>query len=183
MLFITVPNLLTSLRIVLTPLFVIYIIEGRMTAAMVVFVIAGISDGADGFIARVYDQKSRLGSYLDPLADKILLVAAFITLAARDYIPAWLTVIAISRDVLILLGVLLLLLYHGSAQIRPSIISKVTTCLQLATVFFALAAHQFQVIGGFIAYLFWSTSLLTIISGLHYMHYWFKAMGQGNAKA
>lgn len=181
MLFITVPNLLTCLRIVLTPLFVIYIIEGRMTAAMVVFVIAGLSDGADGFIARVFNQKSRLGSYLDPLADKILLVAAFITLAARGSIPPWLTVIAISRDVLILLGVLLLLLYQGSALIRPSMVSKMTTCLQLATVFLALAAHQFPVIGGFLQYLFWSTSLLTIASGLHYMHYWFKAMAHGNA--
>lgn len=182
MLFITVPNLLTCLRIILTPLFVIYIIEGRMTAAMVIFIVAGLSDGADGFIARVFNQKSKLGSYLDPLADKILLVAAFVTLAARGSIPAWLTVIAISRDVLILLGVLLLLLYQGNALIRPSIVSKLTTCFQLTTVFSALAVYQFPIIGAFIKYLYWGTSLLTIASGLHYMQYWFKAMARGNAK-
>jgi cardiolipin synthase len=182
MLPVTIPNLLTCLRIILTPVFVIYIIEGRLLAAMVVFIIAGISDGADGFVARVFNQKSKLGSYLDPLADKILLVAAFITLAARGFLPPWLTVIVISRDVLILLGVLLLLLYQGNATIRPSVASKLTTCFQLITVFLALAASQFPSVKAVGHYINWCTSLLTIGSGLHYMHYWFKAMSHGNSR-
>jgi cardiolipin synthase len=182
MLPITIPNLLTCLRIILTPLFVIYIIDGRPQAALIVFVIAGISDGADGFIARVFNQKSRIGSYLDPLADKILLVAAFVTLAARDFIPAWLTVIVISRDVLILLGVLLLLLYHGDATIKPSGVSKLTTCFQLVTVFLSLAATLFLSLNKINPYLYWVTCILTISSGLHYMHYWLGAMSQGNSK-
>ena len=182
MLTITIPNLLTCLRIILTPLFVIYIIDGRPVAALVVFVIAGISDGADGFIARVFNQKSRLGSYLDPLADKILLVAAFVTLAARGFIPAWLTVVVISRDILILLGVLLLLLYHGEATIKPSVVSKLTTCFQLVTVFLSLSATLFLSLVKINQYLYWVTCIFTISSGLHYMQYWLRAMSQGNSK-
>ncbi len=167
----------------MTPLFVIYIIDGRITSAMVVFIAAAISDGADGFIARFFNQKSRLGTYLDPLADKILLVAAFVTLAARGFLPPWLTVVVISRDVLILLGVLLLFLYHGNAVIKPSIASKMTTLFQLIAVFLSLAVHQVSILNHAVSYVNVITCLLTIVSGLHYMHYWLKAMSSPNAKA
>ncbi|MFH1243737.1 MAG: CDP-alcohol phosphatidyltransferase family protein [Pseudomonadota bacterium] len=175
----TIPNLITSLRIILAPIFVIYLINDRFLPALLVFVLAGLSDGADGLVARLFDQKSKLGSYLDPLADKILLVTAFVVLAARGFIPSWLTVVVISRDILILLGVLILFLNRQDFTIRPSILSKVTTCLQLGTVFMVLLRNYFPISSQLGIYLFWVTGLLTVSSGLHYMRYWFRTIGAG----
>jgi cardiolipin synthase len=174
----TLPNLITCLRIILTPIFVIYLIREDFHGALVIFIIAGLSDGADGLIARLFNQKSRLGSFLDPLADKILLVAAFVVLSVRHFIPPWLTVMAISRDVLILLGVLILFLNRMDVVFRPSIISKITTCLQLGTIFMVLSRDYLPRFYHFNTPLFWLTGLFTIISGLHYMYYWFKVIGE-----
>ncbi len=173
----TIPNLITCIRIILTPIFIIYLINERFLSALVVFVLAGLTDSADGLIARLFSQKSRLGAFLDPLADKILLIASFITLAIINRVPPWLTVIVISRDVLILLGVLILFLNKTDLVIRPSILSKMTTCLQLATVFVVLSKEQIALFVQFGDYIFWITGLLTISSGLHYMRYWFEMMG------
>lgn len=174
----TIPNLITSLRIILVPIFVIYLINDRHSAALVVFIIAGLSDGADGLLARLLNQKSQLGAYLDPLADKLLLVAAFIVLAVRGFVPPWLTVLVISRDVLILLGVLILFLVGTSVAIRPSVLSKVNTCLQLATVFMVLSSEHIHFFSQFRTAVFWLTGILTVASGLHYMMYWFGVIGE-----
>lgn len=176
----TLPNLITSIRIILVPIFVIYLINDKITEALVVFILAGLSDAADGFIARLFDQKSKLGSYLDPLADKILLVAAFIVLAVMDLIPPWLTVVVISRDVLILLGVLILFLNGTDFNVRPSFLSKLTTCIQIGTVFMILSKGYIQFFSHMDIYAFWLTGILTISSGLHYMRYWFGMMGTGS---
>ena len=145
-----------------------------------VFILAGLSDGADGLVARLFDQKSKLGSYLDPLADKILLIAAFVVLAVRGFLPPWLTVIVISRDVLILLGVLILFLNGTTFTVRPSVLSKMTTCVQLGTVFVVLAKSQIGFFSQLSYPLFWITGILTISSGLLYMRYWFRVMGEGS---
>jgi len=97
----TVPNLLSILRILLVPIFIIYMLNNRMLASLIVFIIAVVSDALDGFIARVFHQKSNLGAHLDPLADKILLISAYVTLAIFNLIPLWLAVLTISRDVII----------------------------------------------------------------------------------
>ena len=102
----TIPNLITLFRIILTPLFIIFLIQGNYRKAFVVFVLAGVSDLADGLIARTWQQKSRLGSYLDPLADKLLMAASFVTLSIYQQIPSWLTVVVLSRDVTLATGVL-----------------------------------------------------------------------------
>ena len=175
----TVANLITSIRIILAPIFIIYLINDEFVAALIVFVLAGISDGLDGFIARVFKQKSKIGSYLDPLADKILLVAAFIVLSVRGFVPPWLGVTVICRDMLILLGVLILFLNGSNFVIKPSFVSKVTTCLQLATVFVVLAKSHLIFLGQINSYLFWVTGIFTISSGLLYMRYWFRMMGEG----
>ena len=174
----TVPNLITTMRIILAPIFIIYLLDDRFLAALCVFVIAGVSDGADGLIARVFNQKSRLGAFLDPLADKILLVAAFVVLAVRGYIPSWLAVIVITRDLLILLGVLILFLSRGHLKIQPSIFSKITTCLQLGTVFLVLARNHFHLFSEYMLPIYWITGIMTIVSGLHYMRSWFLLMGE-----
>jgi cardiolipin synthase len=175
----TIPNLITCIRIILVPIFVIYLINDELLPALVVFILAGLSDGVDGLVARLFDQKSKLGSYLDPLADKILLVTAFVVLATKELVPPWLTVVVISRDILILLGVLILFLNGQDFTIKPSIWSKITTCLQLGSVFIVLSKDYLDLAPQFSIYLFWVTGILTVSSGLHYMRYWFQTIGAG----
>ncbi|OQX65770.1 MAG: hypothetical protein B5M55_02905 [Desulfococcus sp. 4484_242] len=175
----TIPNLITTLRIILVPIFVIYLINGRFMVALTLFILAGLSDGADGLAARLLDQKSRLGSYLDPLADKFLIIAAFVVLAFRDTVPPWLTVTVITRDILILLGVLILFLTKQNIVIRPSVLSKLTTCFQLATIFLVLAGNDFQIFPHIIQASYIAAGILTVASGLHYMRCWFQMMGEG----
>jgi len=177
----TVPNLITTIRIILAPIFIIYVINDQLKSALAVFVLCCVTDGLDGMVARLFKQKSKLGAYLDPIADKILLVATFVALSVRGLLPPWLTVTVIARDVLIFLGILFLFLTRLEFMaIKPSIISKFTTCLQFASVVAVLARGQlFSLPSGAYLYLYYLTALFTISSGLHYMHYWFKMMGEG----
>ncbi len=174
----TVPNLITTIRIILAPIFIIYLLHDQLLSALIVFVISGVSDGVDGLVARIFDQKSKIGTYLDPLADKIILVAAFVVLAVRDFLPPWLTVLVISRDVMILLGFLVLSLNRLEFNIKPSIISKINTCLQFITVIAVLSKDYFLLSPTFYSCLFIITALFTISSGLHYMQYWYKMIGE-----
>ncbi|MBN1277035.1 MAG: CDP-alcohol phosphatidyltransferase family protein [Deltaproteobacteria bacterium] len=176
----TIPNLITSIRIILAPIFIIYLLNEDFPSALIVFILAGVSDAADGLIARLFNQKSELGAYLDPLADKILLISAFIVLSIKNFVPPWLSVVVITRDIMILLGVLFIFLKTSSFPVRPSVLSKTTTFLQLATIFVALSERLFPAFLMYSEYLFWITGLLTISSGLHYMRYWFRTMGEGS---
>ncbi|HOP35247.1 MAG TPA: CDP-alcohol phosphatidyltransferase family protein [Syntrophales bacterium] len=165
------PNLLTILRILLVPLVVILLMDGAYPMALAVFVLAGVTDGLDGFLARVLHQKTLLGAYLDPLADKALIASSFITLSILGFLPGWLTVIVITRDLVILFGILLLTLLSVSFQIRPVAVSKVTTALQLFTVFYVLTAINLAgslppwIMKG----LFGLTALFTVLSGFSYI--------------
>lgn len=174
----TIPNLITILRVILVPIFVIYMINNRTLASLVVFSIASFSDALDGFIARVFNQKSDLGAQLDPLADKILLSTAYITLAIFKMIPSWLAVIIVSRDVIILLGVLVLYLTNYPVKIHPLILSKATTCIQIATVFIVLSKGYIDI--QFLnTYAFWLAGFLTIASGLQYIRIGLIILSQG----
>jgi cardiolipin synthase len=173
----TVPNLITTLRIILAPIFIIYMINGNYFSGLIIFIACGVSDGIDGLIARIFNQKSRLGSYLDPLADKIVLVSAFIALAFIGFLPSWLTVMVISRDILILLGVFVLFLYGQKFKVNPALSSKVTTCLQFITVSVVLAKDYLPFLLFLYNYLYYITAFFTIISFLQYMYYWFKMLG------
>lgn len=174
----TVANMITVLRVILVPIFVIYMINGRIFASLVIFGIASVSDAVDGFLARIFHQKSNLGAHLDPLADKILLTTAYVTLAVFKMIPSWLTVLIISRDVIILLGVLVFYLTHYPVTIHPSILSKATTCIQLATVLIVLSSGYID-IPFFNPYMFWLAGLLTIASGLQYIRIGLIILSQG----
>lgn len=178
----TVPNLITTIRIILAPVFVIYLINDQFLAALIVFLLCAISDGLDGMVARLMSQRSKLGAYLDPLADKLLLVAAFVTLSVRGYLPAWLTVLVFSRDTIILLGVLVLFLNRMEFTIKPTPVSKVTTWLQFITILAVLLQVYMPSLTRFYPYIFYLTALLTISSGLHYMYNWFRIIGEGSAE-
>ena len=171
----TIPNLITMVRIVLTPVFIIFLIGEEFRWALVVFIACGVSDGLDGMVARLFNQKSRLGTFLDPLADKMVLASAYVVLAVGAFLPSWLAVMVLARDVLILLGVVVMSLHRVDVKIKPSIISKMTTCLQFATVIFVLS----RLFGNLHPFLFYATALFTVGSGLHYIYTWFGFMGEG----
>ena len=173
----TVPNFITTIRIILAPIFIIFLINDQFLPALIVFVVCTVSDGLDGMVARLFNQKSWLGAYLDPLADKILLVAAFIALSIRGYLPPWLGVMVITRDILIMLGVLVLFLNSLEFNIRPSILSKANTILQFITVLLVLSKGYMSISLEFYLYVFYVTALLTVGSGLHYIYTWFQMIG------
>jgi len=166
-----IPNLLTLCRIILVPVFVIFLIDGAFGKALVVFLAASITDGLDGFLARVLKQKTILGAYMDPLADKALVITSFVTLSVLDAIPSWLAVIVISRDFVILFGICVLSLMSIPFEVRPAFVSKITTVFQFLTVFFVLA---FEVVpkhhdASVMFLLYWGTAFLTIVSGFTYI--------------
>lgn len=166
---INIPNILTIARILMTPLLIILLIRGLTGTALFVFILAAVSDGLDGFIARYFNQRTVMGAYLDPIADKFLLATAFITLAILTLIPAWLTVIVISRDVIILAGIAIFTINDIKVKIKPSIVSKITTAAQLGTVFIVLMGLQYHPVGIVEQTAIWITAVLTILSGLHYI--------------
>jgi cardiolipin synthase len=178
----TIPNLITLFRIILTPLFIIFLIQGNYRKALVVFILAGVSDLADGLIARTWHQKSRLGSYLDPLADKLLMAASFVTLSIYHQIPSWLTVVVLSRDVILAVGVVIFRLADIPLVVRPSLAGKWTTTFQLVTVGFVLLNKIWAFPPLVLPVFFYVTGALTTISGLQYFYRGIKQtnMFQGN---
>lgn len=135
----TVPNILTLVRMAIVPLFVIALLEGEPRRALVLFCVAGLTDALDGFLARLFRQQSILGMYLDPAADKLLLVSAFVMLAVPNLhtglvIPVWVTVLVIARDVLIVIMVVILQVALKVPIVAPSPLSKVNTAVQIAAV-------------------------------------------------
>jgi cardiolipin synthase len=165
----TVPNIITLARILLTPLFIIFLIQKHYHLALWIFVLAGLSDIADGLIARRWQQRTPLGTFLDPLADKLLMCSSFVTLAIYHLIPSWLTVIVISRDLVLVLGVTLFKLVNFPVVVRPSLAGKLSTATQVTTVFLVLVVTAWNLSPGFLETLFWLTGILTTISGIHYI--------------
>lgn len=165
----TLPNVLTLSRILLTPLLVWLLLDGDLELALLVFLIAGLTDGLDGMIARLFDQKSTLGAYLDPLADKILLVSSFILLAHLQVIPIWLVIIAVSRDVIILLGILTLMFHDIDFDIKPTGVSKATTLFQLLTILAAMGSTLVKLPTPVYWILYLLTAGFSIASGIHYL--------------
>jgi len=163
------PNLLSVTRIILVPLFIISLINQTFGWALLIFIIAALSDAVDGLLARLLQQRTILGAYLDPMADKLLSASSFLTLAILNLLPAWLAVIVISRDVIICLGLMILFLTSHSLEIRPSLASKLTTIFQFGTIISTLISEYFSFRPFPIDFLIWGTAVATIISGLQYI--------------
>lgn len=174
---ITIPNLISIFRLVLVPIAIDAILSGRFDIAFWVFLVAGVSDGIDGFIARTFDQRSELGSYLDPLADKLLLVSIFVTLAVIGVIPVWLAILVLSRDVLIVGAVVLSWGLGRRLPIQPIMVSKANTMAQIGFAAMVLGSRAFGVdVGGLWTLGMLLVSGLTIVSGLAYVVDWLRAM-------
>src|SRR5207245_5039084 len=139
----TVPNQITFLRLGFLPLFLILMSYERYKWALLVLVIAGFSDGIDGLIARKFNQRSSLGAYLDPIADKLLLSSSFVVLAFEKQIAWWLTILVLSRDVLILIVAAVIILASGYRPFPPSIYGKFTTFFQIILVFMVVLSAAY----------------------------------------
>jgi cardiolipin synthase len=171
----TIPNLLSLLRMALVPPLIIALINGQVKRALAVVAVAGVSDVLDGFIARFFNQKSLLGTYLDPLADKLLVTAAYIILALPGLrhgafqIPSWVTVLVIARDVLLVVVGLGLYLAAGVRRFPASMLSKVTTVFQIGAVVIVLLTGLWPELDTTALVLVYTVAVLTLASGLDYV--------------
>lgn len=173
----TIPNLITVGRLIAVPIVVMMIGEERWIAAFALFVLAGLSDAADGAIARRYNLRSELGSYLDPLADKALLVSIYVTLSVVGALPAWLAITVVSRDVMIVGAILLSRLMDRPVEIRPLIVSKANTAAQIAFAALVLGSRALDVeTGTAIEIGMWSVAALTMVSAAAYLARWLRHM-------
>jgi cardiolipin synthase len=166
----TVPNQLTFLRLGFLPFFIVLIFYERYAWALLILVLAALTDGMDGLLARSLDQKTSLGAYLDPIADKLLLSSSFVVLALGGQIPRWLTILVLGRDVLILTTATVILLASGYRHFPPTIYGKITTGAQILLVFVVLSDEVFhlpilEVMRPLLAY---GVAGFTVFSGFHY---------------
>ncbi len=179
---ITVPNLLTVFRMVLIPFFVSLLFYQRFILALAVFATAGVTDGLDGLLARRFNQKSQLGTILDPIADKLMLVTAFVVLSMRSVfpqpvpshlpIPFWVTVAVISRDVFILVGAVAINVVTGFRGFRPSMLGKINTVIQITAIgIIMFAASVPYGTGYYLPTLYATVFGFAILSGAHYVFF------------
>jgi cardiolipin synthase len=174
---VTIPNLITLLRFFLVPAVVFAMLAGHMDWAFAGFLIAGISDGVDGFIARHFNQRSKLGAYLDPVADKLLLVSVFVVLGYMGELPLWLVIAAVSRDGLIIGAVLLSNVMGNPVEMRPFLISKANTAVQIVLAAWVLAELAFATAFGPLRHwLVILSGILTVASAAAYLVAWLKHM-------
>jgi len=167
------PNLITISRIALVPLLILLLKEQDYLSALIVFFVAGASDGLDGWIAKRFNFKSRLGSILDPAADKILLVSAYVMLTVLGHVPFWLMLTVGFRDLLIVGGYLVYTSQVGSVHMRPSYISKFNTLMQITLIVVILvqqaAGWSYPLVSAILIYMVLAT---TLASGAHYLWIW-----------
>ncbi len=167
----TAANQLTLLRFVFLPFFIIAIEYGHYRWALLIFVIAGVTDGLDGLLARLFHQQTDIGAFLDPIADKVLLSSAFILLAVKGKVGWWLTILVLSRDVLIIATVTIIVLFSDYRTFPPSLYGKINTVAQILAVLVVMAAQvvsapQLHSTGRLLLYL---VAVTTVISGVHYI--------------
>ena len=169
---VSVPNLITVLRVFLVPVFIMAVFYGKFKIALFTFLVASLSDALDGFLARKLKQVTSLGVILDPLADKSLIDSGYLLFSFYEkVIPVWLTVLVISRDVLILFGGWLLSTFGKFEKIKPTYLGKITAFLQFITILAVLVSVNYGIIGRKGLYiLFYLTAVFTVASAVHYTY-------------
>ena len=168
-----IPNLLTVSRIIATPILIVLLNGENFELALIVFVIAGLTDGLDGWIAKRFNCESRLGAMLDPVADKIIIVSAYCMLMIVADIPFWLVTLVIFRDAVIVGGYLVLTSLHGEIPMQPTLASKTNTCLQITLVIAVLINNTtWFSIELLTTALIYGVTVSTIASGAQYIWIW-----------
>jgi cardiolipin synthase len=178
---ITLPNLLTMFRMVLIPVFVSFLFYQKFGWALAVFMLAGVTDGLDGLLARRFDQKSQLGTILDPIADKLLLVTSFIVLSMPSIspqplprhfpVPFWVTAAVFSRDIFIIVGAAAINIVTGFKGFRPSMLGKINTTIQILAIIAILIAASVPSVSGYLPTVYTTVFALAVFSGVHYVYF------------
>jgi cardiolipin synthase len=176
---ISLPNIVTLARLLSVPLVIWLMLDGAMTIAFWVLIAAGLSDAIDGYLAKRFNARTEFGAYLDPLADKTLLVATYLTLGWLGHLPSWLVILVVFRDLLIVGGALVVHALTQSFKSRPMMISKINTALQIALVTFVLARLGL----GFGDYgitraLIVAVAASTVLSGGAYLVHWARRLAR-----
>ncbi len=170
----TVPNFITLLRMALVPFFVLAVTDSDFKLALWVFVVAGLTDSLDGYLARRMDMQSRIGAYLDPIADKMLITVAYIALTIPQgqavVIPLWLTILALFRDFVIMLVAGVLYMVEGLREFPPSVLGKATTFSQVLTVAVVLFANVVDIPWWIPEACFYASFILVIVSAFNYIY-------------
>ena len=172
----TVANQVTLLRMLLIPAFVLLVVYGQLGSALLVLLLAGITDALDGLIARLASQKTTIGAWLDPMADKLLLTSAFIVLTVpgtplAHRLPLWLTILVISRDIVIVLTVTIVNLAVGRRTFRPSVWGKVATATYIVTGLLFMLANYMGADWLMLDVAIYASLAITVVSSLHYIGY------------
>jgi cardiolipin synthase (CMP-forming) len=175
-----IPNSLTILRILLIPVYIGLLVYEEFDQALVVLLVAGLTDALDGTIARAANQRTRLGAFLDPLADKLLLTSGFITLSTIHVIPSWVTIVVVSRDAMLLLGTAVAQLIESPIDIAPTFLGKGTTFLQLAYVLLVIFLSSRNMDLALLNPLLFGMVAFTVCSGLHYLYRGYRHTGPSN---
>jgi cardiolipin synthase (CMP-forming) len=176
---VNIPNSITLARIVLVPLVVWLIIDHEMFAAFLLFLLAGLSDAADGFLAKRFGWNTELGAYLDPIADKALLVSIYVTLGFAGHLPVWLVIAVVSRDILIVGAVVLSWMLSRPLRMHPLLISKANTFSQIVLAGLVLAELGLGLgLERLVRLVIWVTGTLTIVSAAAYFLAWVRHMAR-----
>ena len=174
-----VPNLITLARIISVPIVFWLLLSGQNQLAFVLFLVAGVSDAVDGYLAKRFGWQTELGAYLDPLADKLLIVCIYIALGVLHELPSWLVIAVVSRDVLIVAAVVLSWLLNNPVKISPFIVSKANTLLQITLACVVLADLGFSLGLDYLrTVLVWITASLTLASLIAYLRTWIMHMSR-----
>jgi len=167
-----VPNSMTLARILITPVIAFLILEKNIMPALGLMILAGITDMLDGLIARYFNMRTTVGSYLDPLADKLLLIAVFVSLFIVDHVPLYLFLAVIFRDVVIVIGAITYELMTHNLKMEPTYVSKATTLAQIIYVVIVLVSMVTAMDAVWLNAMAWLTFALTCASGIHYLVSW-----------
>lgn len=172
-----IPNIITLFRIFLVPVIIWLIIDGDMILAFVGFVVAGVSDALDGFLAKRFNWQTELGAYLDPIADKVLLVCIYLVLGFLSHVPVWLVIAVVSRDILIVGAFLLSGMLGRPVAVQPLMISKANTTGQIILAALIMGDLGFALgLAGLTKIIIWITGILTVLSAAVYLVNWVRYM-------
>lgn len=168
-----IPNTITIARLILVPILIFLLNEAEYGWALVVFVVAGLSDGLDGYLARRFKLESELGGFLDPIADKVLMISVYVSLVLLGLLPVWLVLIVVARDFLIIGFIMMLISLGDSVHPAPSVYSKVNTVIQILLIVVVLVNLAFELsLGAYIDLLIYSLVVTTLVSAANYYWIW-----------
>lgn len=180
MTFLTFPNTLTFVRLIIVPFFVASMLYQKYQIALILFSVAAITDLLDGFLARLTNQKTKLGAFLDPFADKFLLLTSFVIFTFYGWLPGWLTITVISRDALVILGWIILVIFTHNSKVEPSLIGKLANAFQAILIVYILVSINFEIDTAMIIkqQIVFLVAALTVLSGIQYMYMGYRRLNE-----